>query len=82
MHFKPKELSMQTAKLFLQDFEMLGLLHDDFSLAFQIAQDEDFEDALQIATALRSGSTEFITFDKKLAKNYANLPTLKMTLLE
>ena len=33
-------------------------------------QDNDFEDALQVACAITSGAKEFITFDKKLSKNY------------
>jgi predicted nucleic acid-binding protein len=41
-------------------------------------QDNDFEDALQVACALSSDAREFVTFDKKLAKNYQKFITVKV----
>lgn len=38
--------------------------------AVQNLQDNDFEDALQIACAVLQGCQKFVTFDKKLAQNY------------
>ena len=42
-------------------------------------QDKGFEDALQIACALTSHCTEFVTFDKDLAKRYKSF--IAITLL-
>jgi predicted nucleic acid-binding protein len=65
----------------MQDYVMIELSADDFAWAFDNARDDDFEDALQLAVAIRTGCDTFVTFDKQLAKNYNNLPTLKVVLL-
>ncbi|HTE22556.1 MAG TPA: PIN domain-containing protein [Candidatus Limnocylindria bacterium] len=42
-------------------------------------QDDDFEDALQVACAVLGDCKQFVTFDGKLAKNYGSL--IDVTLL-
>lgn len=80
-HFRPEGISLETIELFLKDYQMIELKPDDFTWAFDSVRDNDFEDALQLAVAIRTGCDTFVTFDKQLAKNYDNLPTLKMKLL-
>lgn len=80
-HFRPESISLRVIELFLSDYALLDMTQADFHWAFTNRADEDFEDALQIAIAIRNGCSEFVTFDKKLASNYSNLPTLKITLL-
>lgn len=82
VHFRPKGLDLSVIEKFLLDYTMIDLSLDDFKLAFDTVPDGDFEDALQIASALRYGCNIFYTFDKQLAKSYGNLPTLEIKLLD
>jgi predicted nucleic acid-binding protein len=43
----------------------------------EIYQNQDFEDALQVATALENNCTKIITLDKQIAKKYQVLVDLK-----
>jgi predicted nucleic acid-binding protein len=81
VHFGKKHSSVASLQDLLSEFIPLGLLPEDTAWAFENTRDKDFEDALQLAVAIRTGCDIFYTFDKKLAKNYANLPTLKVILL-
>jgi len=81
-HFRPKELAIDDVRSFLGLFEMYGLLAEDFEWAYDNRRDDDFEDALQLAVAVRNGCTDFYTFDRKLVKKYEDLPTLEVHLLE
>ena len=65
---------------FLSDHIMLSLDKSDFDWAFLNCKDNDFEDALQLATAIRHGCDKFITFDKKLVKTYSGMPTISVEL--
>jgi predicted nucleic acid-binding protein len=66
---------------FLNAFTIADLTQADTMWAFANCRGNDFEDALQIAVALRNGCDEFVTLDKSLAHAYKDLPTLKITLL-
>lgn len=81
-HFKPKDIDLKILEVFLADYHMLDLTSDDFTWAFDNARDEDFEDALQVATAVRNGCDVFYTFDKKLYTAYSKLPTLDVVLVK
>ena len=76
-----KDLDPAVLHEFLSDYEITDLLADDTDWARENARTADFEDALQIAMAVRSGCSEFITLDKDLVANYSSLPTLKVKLL-
>lgn len=65
----------------MSEFTTLPLLPEDVAWAYENIRDEDFEDALQLAVAVRTGCETFVTFDKHLAKTYSNLPTLEVKLL-
>jgi predicted nucleic acid-binding protein len=58
---------------FLDQFIILGLLKKDYDYAKEIVVNRDFEDALQVATAMRHQCTEFLTLDKALVKNYSKI---------
>lgn len=75
MHFGRKA---QTEDAFLHavlnENKLLALTSEDYEWAANNEQGNDFEDALQIAIAIRSGCSSFITLDAALAKRYTKLP--------
>ena len=81
VHFGAKYSSLDSLQNLLSSFSVLDLNSEDCEWAFKNCRGDDFEDALQIAVAIRNGCTEFVTFDRQLAQTYDNLPTLKMKLL-
>lgn len=52
---------------------LLPLNPGDYLWAKENEVGKDFEDALQVATAVRAGCDQFITLDRQLAKNYKNI---------
>jgi predicted nucleic acid-binding protein len=80
-HFGKSIVDLTVLRAFLADYTILSLEANDFEWAFTNARDDDFEDALQLAVAIRNGSEEFITFDKHLAELYKNLIQIKVRLL-
>lgn len=80
MHFGVERASLSDIRVLLQDYLVLPLDSEDFEWAFAHAQDDDFEDALQLAVAVRHGCQTFLTFDQKLVKTYHNLPSLRVKL--
>jgi len=56
-------------------YHIIDLCEIDYTWARDNEIGKDFEDALQVAAAIRSGCTQFITLDRQLAKNYAKLIT-------
>jgi predicted nucleic acid-binding protein len=50
--------------------ELLSIAPEDYVWASLNERGKDFEDALQVATAIRNGCKSFITFDATLAKAY------------
>lgn len=81
VHFTPKGLPMYAVRRFLDDFIVLDLCKDDFEWAFDNKLDDDFEDALQLAIAVRNGCEEFITLDERLAETYGRISRPKIRLL-
>jgi predicted nucleic acid-binding protein len=80
MHFGRKKASIETLRLILDDYVILPLEADDFVWAFANRRNDDLEDALQLAVAIRNGCHEFVTFDMQLYSTYKSLPQLTMTL--
>jgi predicted nucleic acid-binding protein len=76
-----KVADLPALQAFLSDYEILPTQGANFEWAFQNARNSDFEDALQVATALKNGCDLFLTLDKKLASAYGNLPSLKVVLV-
>jgi predicted nucleic acid-binding protein len=58
----------------LSENKILPLALEDYRWAVDNEQGRDFEDALQVAMAIRTGCSSFITLDANLAKRYAKLP--------
>jgi predicted nucleic acid-binding protein len=58
----------------INENELLSITPEDYVWAVLNEQGRDFEDALQLASAVRSKCASFVTFDTKLVKNYTDLP--------
>ncbi len=71
LHFGTK-LGIQQALLFdiIDATKVLDLTEQDYAWARANQQGNDFEDALQMAVAVRNGCARFLTLDKALAKQY------------
>lgn len=65
-----------TSHLGLLNFTSLG--GDEVRWAITNRQDDDFEDALQVACAVINGSELFVTLDKSLAKKYQKFIEVKV----
>lgn len=81
VHFGQEIVDLPVLRSFLEDYKLLPLEVADFEWAFINTNGLDFEDGLQVAIAVKNGCDSFLTFDKDLAKVYANLPTLKVQFL-
>lgn len=82
VHFGLKVVDLPILRQFLGDYFMLEMTYMDFDWAFNNARSSDFEDALQLAIAIRNGCNEFVTFESQLFKVYKDLPTIKVKLLK
>lgn len=82
MYFGSKDLEIFILQQFLADFNMLPLEQSDFEWAYNNRRNNDFEDALQLAVAIRNGCEQFMTFDKTLYETYKSLPQLKIKFLK
>lgn len=81
MHFCTDVVGLQALQAFLTDYQLLSLDQADFDWAFANVRNDDFEDALQLAVAVRNGCKQFITFDKGLFETYKDLPGITIKLL-
>jgi len=80
MYFVERDkLAWRPIKTFLDSFIWLPMLDTDAHWAFEHFAGKDFEDALQIACALREGCTRFATLDGPLSKKYSK--NIKIELL-
>jgi predicted nucleic acid-binding protein len=81
MYFVEKSgVDQQTSKDLMYRFSLLSVVDQDAARAFDMYGGEDFEDALQVACAMRYGCTKFLTLDQSLAKKYAK--TMKIKLIQ
>jgi predicted nucleic acid-binding protein len=81
IHFGLAIVEMPVLRAFLADYKILGLESNDFEWALTNIRDKDFEDALQLAVAVRNGCDEFVTFDTHLVESYKDLLQIKVRLL-
>jgi len=81
IYISQKRAGLDIMEQFLSDYEWLELLPEDVSWAFNNRRSEDFEDALQVAVAIRNGCDTFVTLDHSLFRAYRDLPTLSVKLL-
>jgi predicted nucleic acid-binding protein len=80
-HFGQSIVELPILRQFLGDYSILELEARDFEWAFTNIQNNDYEDALQLAVAIRNGCSQFITFDKALVKTYKYLSSIEVRLL-
>jgi predicted nucleic acid-binding protein len=81
VHFGKSIVTLPVLRKLLADYTVLSLDNADFEWAFTNIRGADFEDALQIAVAVRNGCSELVTFDKNLASTYRHLPSIRTKLL-
>lgn len=62
--------AFMTAEKLLKTYKIVGVTPQDAEWAFGHYKGKDFEDALQVAAALREKCTVFLTIDSSLAKKY------------
>jgi len=75
MHFGRKgRVNDEFLHAVINENEILSLATEDYIWATSNERGPDFEDALQVASAIHAQCETFITLDKSLAKAYANLP--------
>jgi predicted nucleic acid-binding protein len=65
-----QKMSIPDLDFFIQRFKILDLASSSYKIAIQICQNEDFEDALQLACAFENSIKNVITLDNKIANLY------------
>lgn len=78
VHFGQDIVDLPIVRQFLADYTILSLDSADFQWAFTNIRGSDFEDALQMAVAVRHGCTTFFTFDKDLVGKYSDLASIQV----
>ncbi len=81
MYFGIKVYNKQILNQFLNDFVILPLTQDEFIKA-QKDSYADFEDALQMATAINNSCNRFYTLDKKMRTHYKNQTDTRVILID
>lgn len=72
MYFVERDkLAWETVKSFLESFSWLPVTDPDAQWAFMKFKGDDFEDALQVACAIREGCNRFVTLDESLSMKYS-----------
>lgn len=71
-HFGKKEgYSLLEIKSSLDGYQVLNLTDEDYKLAINLIQNDDFENALQLAVVLRSDCDTIASLDRPFAQTYA-----------
>jgi predicted nucleic acid-binding protein len=80
MYFAERDkLDWVPIEVFLGSFDWLPIVEADAHWAFARFEGRDFEDALQIACAIREGCDKLVTLDSDLTKKY--IKDLKIELI-
>lgn len=74
------KLTLKDVEKVIRSFKVFDVVSADVDWAFAHYKGKDFEDALQVASALREDCTVFLTLDTALAKKYSKF--LKIQLVE
>lgn len=72
------KVSPQRVELLIQNYQIFSIIPEDITWALSYYQGKDFEDALQIASALREGCTAFLTIEASLAAKYSHLLNVEL----
>ncbi len=79
MYFVERDkLPWEPVKDFLESFNWLPIVDADAQWAFTNFKGDDFEDALQVACAVREGCNSFATLDEPLSKKYGQAITINL----
>jgi len=82
VYFGQQEQELSVIKTLLSDYHIESLTSQDTEWAFNNVRNDDFEDALQLAVAIRANCQEFVTFDKTLFTTYKDLAAIKVVLIK
>ena len=74
------KLPLKNVEKVIRSFKVFDVVSEDAEWAFAHYKGKDFEDALQVASALREDCAVFLTLDSALAKKYSKF--LKIQLVE
>ena len=81
MHFGRKEqIDNDLLECVINENELFALSGEDYEWALVNERGKDFEDALQLAVAMRAECDTFVTLDKRLAREYNDLPINILTI--
>ena len=81
MYFGRKEqVSDDFLESIIKENTIFPISPEDYNWALSNEKGKDFEDALQIAVAIRSGSRTFVTLDRALVKSYSAMPIRIITI--
>jgi predicted nucleic acid-binding protein len=79
MYFVERDkLPWEPVKNFLESFSWLPIIDADAQWAFMNFNGDAFEDALQVACALREGCNSFVTLDVALSEKYNQTITVEL----
>ena len=70
--------AVNIAEQLLKTYKVVAVTSEDAGWAFAHYNGKDFEDALQIAAALREKCTAFLTIDAMLARKYSKFLDIKL----
>ena len=74
MYFVERDkLPWEPVKKFLESFNWLPVTDSDAQWSFMNFKGDDFEDALQVACAIREGCNYFATLDEPLSRKYEKI---------
>lgn len=82
VYFGVRSLSLEEIRVFLEQFEVVPVSKKVVDWAWANRRNDDFEDALQIASAIYAGCEVFYTLDRTLARDYRHLPQIDVVLVE
>jgi predicted nucleic acid-binding protein len=72
------KLPMNRAEAVISKYKIFDVLKEDVRWALRYYKGKDFEDALQVAAALREKCSAFLTLDAGLAKKYAKYLNIEL----
>lgn len=76
--FEKNKQALPVIEKHLRSHRIISVTAEDAGWAFDHYQHDDFEDALQVAAAIRSGCSHLITLDGPLSKKYAEHLTIEL----
>ncbi len=72
------KLTMPSVERLIFAYKIYDVVSADISWALKHYKSKDFEDALQVSAAMRSGATSLLTLDSGLFKKYQKILPIKL----